>query len=251
MRHLVWLSGVLLALSCAVDNSNLNVDAAAPAAPRAAAQAAARPARAVRRGVDRRGRLRRGDRRGRRSAVVDRRGRQRDRRGGQRDGGNGREQRPGGGTGPAAAEPGGGRTGGNGRAARAPAARAPAARPGRVAKAAQGGSPSCDTIATEYSTALDRRRCARPAPPTSVSRWSTARSAARAARQYVNDTTMLNTIQAEWTNRGVRLDASVCPAIACVLPTKSTCVGQLDQRRARTGANLAGTCTVLVLTPTN
>ena len=27
MRHLVWLSGVLLALSCSVDNSNLNVDA--------------------------------------------------------------------------------------------------------------------------------------------------------------------------------------------------------------------------------
>jgi hypothetical protein len=221
MRHLVWLSGVLLALSCAVDNSNLNVDAggtggaAGSGAAGGSTGAGGSAAGSTGAGGSAAGSTGVGG-----SASGGQTGA-----GGNGTGGNatGTGGSGTGGSGTGGNGTGGNGTGGNGTGGKGTGGKGAGGTTGTGGKGGQGGSPSCDTIATEYSTALGQAKVCTPGAAGQCQQMVDSSISCPGCKTYVNDTTMLNTIEAEWTAAGCASMHFVCPAIACVLPGNSTC----------------------------
>jgi hypothetical protein len=273
MRHLVWLSSVLLVLSCSVDNSNLNVDAGGSAG--AGAGGAGGCPRCVGTG----GAAGRasggatgasGGATGTGGATAGTTGT-----GGSATGAGGTATAGATGTGGAAS---GGQTGTGGSVAGAgggggnPSGTGGTGNGGRKGgggdsglggatgtgggkgQGGQGGAASCDALATDYSNAMTAaKKCTPGAAGQCQQMVDSALSAcAGGCKTYVNDATMLSSIEDEWNAAGcASMPHGACPAIACVVPGPSTCTGTSSTPGGPgAGADPSGTCTSsLVVTP--
>ena len=71
-------------------------------------------------------------------------------------------------------------------------------------------------------------------------------------KQFVNDTTTLTAIQAEWDDQNCGSMPHACPAIACLVPTASVCASSSTTTGGpNAGADPTGACTNAQLTPAN
>ena len=229
MRHIVWLAGCLLVLSCTVNNDNLNADAGSGGS-------GGCPGRCVGTGGS--------DRRpAGRSALAARRP-------------------PADGSAPGAHPPRAAKSAPAGRLApadRPPRAvsrervAAPPAEPGAAAAAAvhRRRCKSCDGLETDYDNALTAaKRCTLGATNQCQQLVNSSLSCA-GCKQYVNDTTTLSVIQTEWDNQNCSSAPHVCPEIACVVPTTSVCTSSPTSGGPGGGADSTGTCSTGSLTPAN
>jgi hypothetical protein len=219
MRHLAWLSSVLLALSCAVDNSNLNVDAGggtgggvgtggsvgaggsagaggAGGCPRCAPTGGTGGALGGQSGAG--GTIGGAGGSGTGGSVAGM-------------GGNGI-----GGKGAGGATGSGGKGGATGTGGKGTG--------GSTGTGGQGGNPSCDALTTDYTTALGQAKLCTPGAPDQCQQMVDSSLSCPGCQTYVNDTTMLDAIDAQWAAAGCDKMHFVCPAIACVVPGPASCV---------------------------
>ena len=203
MRHLVWLAGCLLVLSCTVNNDNLNADAGgsgsggAGGCPRCAGTGGATAT---------------GGQIGTGGASAT---------GGQ--GGTGGQTATGGTTGT-----GGSATGGHGA--------------GGSGSGGQGGGKSCDALESDYNTALTAAKKCTLGATGQCQQLVNGSLSCPGCKQYVNDTTTLSAIQTEWDDQNCSAVPHACPAIACVVPTTSVCTSSPTSSGPGGGADAAGTC---------
>jgi hypothetical protein len=211
MRHLVWLSGALLVLSCTVNSSNLNVDAGGTGG------GAATGGRTGSGGASATG-----------GATAS---------GGQT--GTGGDGQQGGTTGAGGSATGaGGNTGAGGSGAGGDATGAGGSGTGG-GQGGQGGE-SCDKLASDYAGALTAAKACTPGATNQCQKLVDGTIGCSGCKAYVNDTTTLDQIQNQWDSQGC---VRVCSAIACVTPP-STCTGSGPTTGGPGGgANPAGTCT--------
>jgi hypothetical protein len=236
MRHLVWLSGVLLALSCSVDNSNLNVDAGnvgtggAGGCPRCAPTGGSGGAAAGATGTG-------GSVTGTGGSVSGI--------GGQSGAGGSVSGAGGSGTGGnvtgtggdgAGGKGSGGATGTGGKGSGGTTGTGGKGSGGTTGTGGQGGSPSCDTLASEYTSALTKAKACTPGTANQCQRMVDSSITCPGCKTYVNDTTTLDTIDAQWKAAGCDKMHFICPAIACVVPGQPTC-------QAAAPGGSTGTCT--------
>jgi hypothetical protein len=261
MRRLVWLSGVLLALSCSVDNSNLNVDAGSGTG---GAGGDACP-RCVSTGGS--GGNATGGAVGSGGAVAGAPGTGGVATGtgggaaGQSGTGGGVAGAGGSGTGGGVAGAGGngtgGGAGGNGTGGKGTGGKGAGGATGTGGKGSggttgtggQGGSPSCDTLTTEYTTALAAAKVCTPGATGQCQQMVDSSISCPGCQTYVNDTTTLDTIVSEWTAAGCDKMHFVCPAIACVVPGPASCQTILTPGNGGPAAGTTGMCSS-ALTPT-
>ncbi len=259
MRHVVWLSGVLLALSCSVDNSNLNLDAGgsggAGGCPRCVGTGGGgggqtggstgtggATAGAVGTGGSATGTG--GGAAGGQTGTGGSAG------GGQ-TGAGGSVAGAGGsvaGAGGSVAGAGGSGTGGNatGTGGKGTGGKGAGGTTGTGGgKGGQGGGTSCDTLANDYASALTAAKKCTPGATNQCQQTVESSIACPGCKTYVNDVTMLTPIETEWSAAGCAAMSRVCPAIACVLPLNSFCSGTST---GGGGANPSGMC-VSALTP--
>jgi hypothetical protein len=212
MRHIVWLAGCLLVLSCTVNNDNLNTDAGgtggAGGCPRCVGTGGA-TATGGQIGI------------GGASAT-----------GGQV--GTGGQTATGGKTGT-----GGSATGGHG-----------AGGSGAGGGGGQGGGKSCDALETDYGNALTAAKKCTPGATGQCQQLVNSSLSCPGCKQYVNDTTTLSAIQTAWDNQNCSSVPHACPAIACLVPTASVCTSTTTGG-PNAGVDPMGTCTNAQLTPTN
>jgi hypothetical protein len=227
MRHLVWLAGCLLVLSCTVNNDNLNDGTGggtggAGGCPRCVGTGGA-PATGGQTGAG--GAIATGGQPG----TGGQAGSGQNGTGGSASGGQGGGGK-GGGTG-------GSGTGGSGTGG---------------GQGGQAGGESCDAIASDYGKALTTAKRCIPGATGQCAHLVDTSLSCSGCKQYVNDTTTLAALQTAWTNQACGSVAHPCPAIACVIPTQSTCAGTSSTSGGpNAGADPSGTCTGVVLTPTN
>ena len=105
----------------------------------------------------------------------------------------------------------------------------------------QGGAADCTTLATDYSGALTEAKACTPGAGGQCKQEVDSSLSCPGCKTYVNDTTMLDAIDAQWTAAGCDKMHFICPAIACVVPGPGTC-------QASAPAATTGTCSS-VLTP--
>ncbi len=248
MRHLVWLSGILLALSCAVDNSNLNVDAGgsggAGGCPRCVGTGGAGGGSTGTGGATAGAPGTGGATAGATGSGGSVTGTGGGAAGGQTGTGGGTV---GGqtGTGGSVTGSGGSGTGGRKGSGGDGATGGTTGTGGGKGQGGQGGAASCDAIATDYSNALTAAKKCTPGTTNQCQQTVESSIACPGCMTYVNDVTMLTPIETEWSAAGCAAMPRVCPAIACVLPTNSTCSGTST---AGGGANPSGMC-VSAFTP--
>ncbi|HEY6478098.1 MAG TPA: hypothetical protein VI456_16085 [Polyangia bacterium] len=209
MRHLVWLSGVLLALSCAVDNSNLNVDAGGSGGAGGTSTGA----------------------------------------GGSATGGGGGVTSTGGaGAGGNATGAGGSGTGGRKGTGGDGALGGTIGTGGGKGQGGQAGAASCDALAADYSNALTAAKGCTPGAASQCQQLVDTSLSCPGCKTYVNDVTMLNAIDDEWTAAGcASMPHGVCPAIACIAPGQGVCTSNPTGSGPGTGS--AGTCSSNLVTP--
>jgi hypothetical protein len=124
---------------------------------------------------------------------------------------------------------------------------------GTTGSAGQGGSggqpidggESCDQLVTDYANAFAAARTCTPGAANQCQQLAAPTLTTCApCPQYVNDTTKLTAIQAEWRAQGCALPI-LCPQIACILPGPSTCLSN------DAGTAPGGICSVGVPLPTS
>jgi hypothetical protein len=235
MRHIVWLAGCLLVLSCTVNNDNLNNDAGGTGGCPRCGGTGGTPPTGGPVGT------------GGASAAGGQVGT-----GGQL--GTGGASATGGqlGTGGASATGGqvgtGGQPGTGGSATGGHGGNGGSSMGG---SGGQGGGKSCDALETDYDNALTAaKKCTLGATNQCQQLVNSSLSCA-GCKQYVNDTTMLSAIQMEWDDQDCSSAPHVCPAIACVVPTTSVCTSSPTSGDPGGGANSTGTCSPGALTSTN
>ena len=231
MRHIVWLAGCLLVLSCTVNNDNLNADAGGTGGGRVAPEAGD------------------GDRRSdrnRRRVGHGRPGRNRRRVGHGRPGRNRRRSATGGQVGTGGQTATGGKTGTGGSATGGHGAGGS----GTGGAGGQGGGKSCDALETDYGNALTAAMKCTLGASGQCQQLVNRSLSCPGCKQYVNDTTALSAIQTAWDNQNCNSGGHVCPAIACVVPTTSVCTSSPTASGPSVGADPPGTCGPQ-LTPTN
>jgi hypothetical protein len=198
MRHVVWLAGCLLVLSCTVNNDNLNGGTGGA-------------------GSGTGGAIATGGQPGT---------------GGQAGGGH--TGTGGSGTGGV----GGGGTGGNGT--------------GGGGQGGQAGGESCGALESDYGKALTAARKCTPGATGQCGQLVDGSLSCPGCKQYVNDTTTLTALETAWTNQKCDSVPHACPAIACIVPPQSTCVGTSSTSGGpNAGADPSGSCMGVALTPTN
>jgi hypothetical protein len=274
MRRVVWLSGLFVALSCSVDNSNLNVDAGgsggAGGCPRCVGTGGASGGQSG--GATGSGGSTNGTggvtagTGGEAGSVTGT--------GGAGSGGNvtgtGGSATGSGGSATAGATGAGGSvtgTGGAGGGGNATGAggSATGGRKGSGGDGAQGGTPgtgggkgqggqggaaSCDTLATDYSNALTAAKKCTPGATNQCQQLVDNSISCPGCKTYVNDVTTLDTIQTEWTAAGCGSATHLCPQIACVVPVQSTCTStSANPGGPNAGADPSGTCSGGALIP--
>ncbi|HEY4394096.1 MAG TPA: hypothetical protein VGP64_08540 [Polyangia bacterium] len=194
MRHLGWLTVVLLALSCAVDNSNLNVDASGTGTTGGASGSAGTGGAAGVGGCPR-------------CAPT---------------GGSGGAIGSGGAA-AGAVGTGGSVTGTGGKGAGGTTGTGGKGAGGVNGTGGQGGAASCDALATEYATELTAAKSCSPGAANQCQQLVDTTLPCAGCKTYVNDATNLNALASQWTAAGCASMQHICPAIACVVPGPSTC----------------------------
>jgi hypothetical protein len=236
MRHVVWLAGCLLVLSCTLNNDNLNADAGgtggAAGCPRCTGTGGATAT---------------GGRIGTGGGPAT---------GGQV--GTGGVSATGGQVGTGGASATGGQVGTGGQTATG-------GKPGTGGSATggqgaggsgtgggggQGGAKTCDALETDYGTALTAAMKCTLGASGQCQQLVNKSLSCPGCKQYVNDTTELSAIQTAWDNQNCNSGGHVCPAIACVVPTTSVCTSNPTAGGPIVGVDAAGTCAPQ-LTPAN
>jgi hypothetical protein len=216
MRHIVWLAGCLLVLSCTVNNDNLNADAGGTGGGSGGAGTGTGGATAT------------GGQVGTGGVAAT---------GGQV--GTGGQTATGGQTGTGGSATGGHGAGGSGTG-------------GAGGSAGSTGGKSCDALETDYGTALTAAKKCTPGATNQCQQLVNSSLSCPGCKQYVNDTTALTAIQAEWDSQSCGSMLRVCPAIACVVPTTSVCTSTGSTTGGpNAGADPSGTCAAAQLTPAN
>ncbi len=221
MRHVVWLAGFLLVLSCTVNNDNLNdgtggSGGGAGGCPRCVGTGGA--------------------------PATD----------GQT--GTGGAPATGGQTGTGGAIATGGQPGTGGQAGGGPTGTGGSATGGQGGgQGGQAGGESCDALESDYGKALTAAKKCTPGATGQCGHLvdgSLSAPGLPAVRQRHDDAQRAS--KRRGPIKGAAPPAHACPAIACVVPTQSTCVGSSSTSGGpNAGADPSGTCTGLVLTPTN
>jgi len=216
MRHVGWFSVVLLALSCAVDNSNLNVDAGGPGTGGAAgvtgsggSAGATGTGGAAGDGCPR-------------CAPTGGTG------GGATGGASAGASGTGGAvTGTAGASGGqsgaGGATGTGGKATGGTTGTGGKGSGGATGTGGQGGGAKCDTLANQYSTELTAAKSCSLGAANQCQQLVDSSRPCPGCKTYVNDVTNLNKIASDWAAAGCASMVYLCPLIACVVPGPATC----------------------------
>ena len=89
-----------------------------------------------------------------------------------------------------------------------------------------GGAPgrTCTQLQNDYAAALaDAKSCA-PSGTDQCRLLVDNSLACPGCKVYVNDGLGLSALKAEWNSSGCAQTHSICPAIACIAPTFSTCM---------------------------
>ena len=84
----------------------------------------------------------------------------------------------------------------------------------------QGGAETCDMLATDYANALTTARKCTVGAPNQCQQLVDDTIGCSNCREYVEDASMLNALEAKWTNQGCAT-GHVCSNILCVTPATS------------------------------
>ena len=115
-----------------------------------------------------------------------------------------------------------------------------------------GGGKSCGMLESDYGAALSAAKKCNPGATGQCQELVNSSLSCPGCKQYVNDTTALSAIQAEWDDQNCGSTPHVCPAIACLVPTASVCTSSDSTTGGPTsGTNPTGVCTNAQLTPAN
>jgi hypothetical protein len=213
MRHLAWLSGLLLVISCAVDPVQ-SVDGSA-----AGGQGGDCPRCA---GGTNGGAGQGGAPAGNGGAAGD---------------------TPVGGSGGGAAGGGGGITGAGGGGI---------AGHGGGGQAGHGtdGGQTCAQLEADYSNALPAARQCTPGAANQCQHLVPTSIACTGCSEYVNDVTTLDTIEGEWSEQDCPAMPHPCPLIACLPPASGICAATSGTSGGpNAGASPGGSCTDVGATP--
>ncbi|HLK91153.1 MAG TPA: hypothetical protein VKZ18_14740 [Polyangia bacterium] len=221
MRRLVWLSGVLLALSCEVNTNNLNLDASG--------SGGATGVGGCPRCVGTGGNSASGGTTGA-GGVSSTGGTTGTGGDGQSGGttGTGGDGQSGGATGAGGnsgkggnnATGGKGGSGGNGNKGGNNGSGG-SATGGNNGSGGQGGAAGCDSLATQYTSALQTAKKCTTGAANQCQDLVDSVIGCNNCKTYVNDDTTLNAITDQWTAAGCAV-GHFCSAVACVAPT-TTC----------------------------
>jgi len=86
------------------------------------------------------------------------------------------------------------------------------------------GGETCDELVSDYATALVvAKQCTLGADDQCTQLVENTLSSCPGCEEYVNDTTKLTAIRAQWTDQGCALPVP-CAVIICLLPAPSSCV---------------------------
>jgi hypothetical protein len=112
---------------------------------------------------------------------------------------------------------------------------------GQTGTGGQGGSnATCTRLESQYTTALSAAKDCTPNAPNQCKALAYTSLSCPGCQTYVNDTTQLDMISTAWTNAGCDRTHGPCPAIACVAPQSTHCAPQ-----SSTGPGApSGTCTI-------
>jgi hypothetical protein len=236
MRHIVWLAGCLLVLSCTVNSDNLNTDAGGTGGGSGGAGTGGATATGGQVGTG--GATATGGQVGTGGATAT---------GGQVGTGGatatGGQVGTGGQIGTGGATATGGKTGTGGSATGGHGA-------GGNGTGGAGGK-GCDALESDYGSALTAAKKCTPGATNQCQQLVGSSLSCPGCKQYVNDTTALSAIQTAWDSQNCSSVPHVCPAIACVVPTTSVCASTGPTTGGpNAGADPSGTCSVL-LTPAN
>ena len=246
MRHIVWLAGCLLVLSCTLNNDNLNADAGGTGGLSGTGGAGGCPRCAGTGGgtasggqIGTGGLSATGGQIG--TGGLSATGGQIGTGGFSATGGQigtGGQTATGGKTGTGGTGTGGSGTGGAGTGGN-----------GTGGGGGQGGGKSCDALESDYNSALTAAKKCTIGAADQCQQLVDSSLSCPGCKQYVNDTTTLSAIQMEWDDQSCGSVAHVCPAIACVVPTTSVCNSNPTSGAPGPGTNQSGTCASAALTP--
>jgi hypothetical protein len=115
--------------------------------------------------------------------------------------------------------------------------------PGTGGQSGTGGAPgrTCSQLESDYATALTAAKACTIGAGPQCRQLADTSIACPGCRVYVNDTTELAALKAQWTSSGCSLSRGICPAIACIVPSPASCVSNTVTRPA-VAPNLAGVC---------
>ena len=113
------------------------------------------------------------------------------------------------------------------------------------------GGKSCSALESDYGTALTAAKECTLGAANQCQQLVNSSLSCPGCKQYVNDTTTLGTIQTEWDDQGCSAVPHACPAIACVIPTASTCTNSPTGGGPGASPDPAGTCSPGTFTTAN
>jgi hypothetical protein len=105
-----------------------------------------------------------------------------------------------------------------------------------------GSGHTCSQLENEYTDALATAKACTIGAGLQCRELADNSIACPGCRVYVNDTTELTALKAQWTSSGCALSHGVCPAIACVMPAPASCAWNVSSGPGGP-TNMAGTCT--------
>jgi hypothetical protein len=86
-----------------------------------------------------------------------------------------------------------------------------------------GGGESCAQLETDYGNALGTARQCTPGSVNPCQHLVEMSLSCSGCKEYVNDVTTLNALTAEWQAQDCQAIPHVCPAIACINPGPGSC----------------------------
>ncbi|HVY40507.1 MAG TPA: hypothetical protein VHM31_21360, partial [Polyangia bacterium] len=131
----------------------------------------------------------------------------------------------------------GGQIGGGGQSATGGGQPGAGGQLGTGGKPGAGGAPgqTCAQLESAYATALTAAKACTIGAGMQCRQLADNSIACPGCKVYVNDTTELASLKAQWTSSGCALTRGVCPAIACVVPSPASCVSNVTTRPVADG----------------
>ncbi len=108
-----------------------------------------------------------------------------------------------------------------------------------------GGIQSCTQIQTQYTNAISSAKACSLDTQGECQQLVDTSLSCKGCQVYVNDTSELDMIAASWTAAGCDQMHFVCPAIACVTPQPSRCVAASGTSGGPGPGKSSGTCTAI------